>query len=80
MILVEESYTSKCSFLDLELIFHHDQYVGKRVRRGLFRASNGRRIHADVNGSYNILRKAIPDSFGQGIEDVAVRPVGLPTY
>ncbi len=80
VILVEESHTSKCSFLDLEPIHHHEHYVGKRVKRGLFRASNGRRIHADVNGSYNILRKAIPESFGQGIEGVAVRPVGLPTY
>jgi len=33
---------------------------------------------ADVNGSYNIGRKALPNSFGQGIEVVAVRPVGLP--
>jgi putative transposase len=73
VIVREESHTSKCSFLDLEPIEHHEQYVGKRVKRGLFRASNGRRIHADVNGSYNILRKEIPDSFGQGIEGVAVR-------
>jgi putative transposase len=80
VLLVEESHTSKCSFLDLEPIHHHDRYVGKRVKRGLFRASNGRRIHADVNGSYNILRKAIPESFRQGIEGVAVRPVGFPTY
>ncbi len=80
VIIVEESHTSKCSFLDLEPIRHHEHYVGKRIKRGLFRASNGRRIHADVNGSLNILRKAIPESFGQGIEDVAVRPVGLPTY
>jgi putative transposase len=82
MQLVEESHTSKCSFLDLESICHQECYVGKRVKRGLFRASTGRRINADVNGSYNIIRKAIPDSFSgrQGIEGVAVRPVGTPTY
>jgi putative transposase len=80
VVITEESHTSKFSFLDLEPIHHHDRYVGKRVKRGLFRASNGQRIHADVNGSYNILRKAIPKSFGQGIEGVAVRPVSLPTY
>jgi putative transposase len=68
VILQEESHTSKCSFLD------------KRVKRGLFRASTGRRINADINGSLNIIRKAIPDSFRQGIEGVAVRPVGTPTY
>jgi putative transposase len=80
VILQEESHTSKCSFLDNESICHHEQYIGKRVKRGLFRSSSGRRINADVNGSLNIIRKAIPDSFGQGIEGVAVRPVGLPTY
>lgn len=82
VILQEESHTSKCSFLDNEPICHQERYLGKRVKRGLFRASTGRRINADVNGSYNIIRKAIPDSFSgkQGIEAVAVRPVGLPTY
>nr|WP_274532110.1 zinc ribbon domain-containing protein [Ktedonobacter racemifer] len=80
VILQEESHTSKCSFLDLEPICHHEHYLGKRIKRGLFRTSTGRRINADVNGSLNIIRKAIPDSFGQGIVGVAVRPVGAPTY
>jgi hypothetical protein len=30
-----------------------------------------------VNGAYNILRKALPDSFGQGIAGTAVCPVQL---
>jgi putative transposase len=80
VILQEESHTSKCSFLDNEPICHQERYMGKRVKRGLFRSAAGRRINADVNGSLNIIRKAIPDSFGQGIEGVAVRPVGIPTY
>lgn len=80
VILQEESHTSKCSFLDLEPICHHERYMGKRIKRGLFRTSTGRHINADVNGSLNIIRKAIPDSFGQGIVGVAVRPVGAPTY
>jgi putative transposase len=82
----EESYTSKASFLDLDPLPVYDPkreekpaFSGKRVERGLYRAKDGRRIHADVNGSYNIGRKAFPNSFGQGIEAVrAVRPVGLP--
>ena len=54
-------------------------FSGKREQRGLYRAKNGRRIQADVNGTYNIGRKAFPNSFGQGIEAVmAVRPGGLP--
>ena len=81
VVLVNESHTSKCSFLDGELIGHHDHYLGKRVTRGLFRASDGRRINADVNGSLNILKKAIPDSFGQGKAAVVGQPVGkAPTY
>lgn len=53
----EESYTSKCSFIDEEEIKKHSSYQGKRVKRGLFEASNGKLINADVNGSLNIGRK-----------------------
>ena len=53
----EESYTSKCSFLDNEEVCEHDKYLGKRVRRGLFVASDGRKINADINGALNILKK-----------------------
>ena len=56
-IETEESYTSKCSFLDEEEIKKHSSYQGKRVQRGLFEASNGKLINADVNGSLNIGRK-----------------------
>lgn len=56
-IVAEESYTSKCSFLDEESICEHPTYRGKRVARGLFETSNGTLINADVNGSLNIGRK-----------------------
>lgn len=85
VILQEESYTSQASFLDFDPLPVYNPrreelptFSGKRVERGLYRAKNGRRIQADVNGAYNIGRKALPDSFRQGIEGVAVRPVGLP--
>ncbi len=71
----EESYTSKTSFLDNEPIQKATHYVGRRIRRGLFRSGNGTLINADVNGSYNIIRKAFPAAFSQGIEAVVVRPV-----
>ncbi len=77
VIETEESYTSKCSFLDLEPVTKHKQYAGKRVHRGLFRASDGRQMNADVNGSYNILRKVIPNAFGNGIAGAVVHPVRL---
>ena len=53
----EEAYTSKCSFTDRESIEHHDSYIGRRTKRGLFIDGNGRGINADVNGSLNIGRK-----------------------
>ena len=52
-----EEHTSRCSFLDSESIKHHDVYMGKRIKRGLFVASKGTEINSDVQGSYNILRK-----------------------
>ena len=70
----EESYTSKCSFLDNEQVCKHDDYLGRRIKRGLFKSSDGRLINADVNGSYNILKKAVPNVFSDGIEGVAVHP------
>ena len=56
-ITTEESYTSRCSFLDEEEIKKHSNYRGKRFKRGLFETSNGVLINADVNGSLNIGRK-----------------------
>ena len=52
-----ESHTSKCSFLDMEEVIHHDKYIGKRVKRGLFRTKDRIYVNADVNGGGNILRK-----------------------
>ena len=63
--LVEENHTSKCSFLDNEAIEHHEQYLGKRIRRGLFRSAQGVLINADVNGAGNIVRKSEPNAFTQ---------------
>jgi putative transposase len=77
VIVREEAHTSKCSFLDDEAIEHHAQYAGRRLQRGLFRASNGQLINADVNGSYNIGRKAAPDAFLPGGRGWVVQPVPL---
>lgn len=74
--LVNESHTSKCSFLDNEEIGHHKTYMGKRIKRGLFRSGGGKLINADVNGSYNILRKCKPNAFKvNGVMGVVVHPV-----
>jgi len=77
VIVREESYTSKCSFLDSEPIMKQETYLGRRVKRGLFRASTGRLINSDVNGSYNIMSKEVPNTFVDGIEGVVVHPVRI---
>ena len=80
VILQEESYTSKSSFLNLDLIpVYGDktekQFSGYRQSRGLYKIKNSKTIiNADVNGSYNILRKAIPNAFVNGIEGFVVNP------
>jgi putative transposase len=84
VILQEESHTSKCSFLDSESIEHHETYIGKRISRGLFRSDKGIIINADVNGSLNIGRKAIPKAFvktiADGIEGVVLHPKRVDTF
>ena len=81
VVLVEESYTSKCSALDWEPIQQHSDYIGSRVKRGLFRTKTGRFINADVNGSLNIGPKAVGDGFiPNSIEGFVVNPVRLKAY
>lgn len=59
VIVIEESYTSKCSFIDNEEIKKKETYFGKRIKRGLYCSKDGRLINADINGSYNIMRKGL---------------------
>lgn len=80
VIITEESYTSKCSFIDLEPIKKHEKYLGKRAKRGLFISKNKIKINADCNGSGNIIRKEIPNAFADGVEGVVVRPIKVNLY
>lgn len=57
LVTSEESFTSKCSFLDDEEIIFHQKYKGQRIKRGLFKSGTGKCLNADINGSLNILRK-----------------------
>ena len=61
----EESYTSKSSFFDMDILpkFEVDKpqtysFLGKRIKRGLYQTSKGYIFNADVNGALNILRKS----------------------
>ncbi len=75
VIKQEESHSSKCSFLDNEPITHHANYLGKRISRGLFQSKKGIIINADVNGAYNILKKAFLNAVtADRIEDVGLHP------
>ena len=64
LILQEESYTSKASFLDEDEIPTYGKddnynFSGSRIKRGLYKTSKGTLINADINGSLNILKKAL---------------------
>jgi len=66
VIIQEESFTSKANFLGLDPIPVYGKtekepvFTGKRIKRGLYKTSTGQLINSDVNGSFNILRKAFP--------------------
>ncbi len=81
VIVQEESYTSKSNFLALDPIPVYGKtdandvaFSGKRIKRGLYKTSVGQLINADINGSYNILRKAILNAFSNGIGSCVVQP------
>lgn len=74
--LITEEYTSLCSFFDGEKIEYHKKYMGKRINRGLFRTFNGSLINADVNGAFNIMKKAFPETdFREGIQGAQLHPL-----
>ena len=87
VITHEESYTSKCSFLDNESIEKHEIYAGKRLRTitingkklkcNLFKRRNGQKINGDVNGALNILKKAVPNVFAEERVGLVLVPVSV---
>jgi len=59
VIVGEESYTSKASFLDWDNIPIYtpdsktkNNFSGRRVKRSWYVAQDGSKIHADVNGAF----------------------------
>lgn len=80
LVVKEESYTSKASFLDGDFIPTYNKsltkedhkiinktFSGTRPHRGIYVSKNGTKINADLNGAANILRKAFPDAFEKGV-------------
>lgn len=74
VIITEEGYTSGTSFLDNELPIKENYDKSRRKHRGLFVSNNGMKINADVNGSYQIIKKVFPKAFADGIEGVGLHP------
>ena len=56
-IQVNESYTSGTSFLDNELPTKEYYDTSRRKYRGLFLSNDSKRINADVNASFQIMKK-----------------------
>jgi len=75
VVKADESYTSKASFADNDPLpekyepdkEHH--FSGKRIKRGLYRTAEGLSVNADLNGAFNIIRKAVPEFDFQKLKD-----------
>lgn len=74
-IKTNESYTSGTSFLDGEEPIEKNYNKDRRIYRGLFQSEKGEYINADVNGSYQIMKKVFPKAFTNGIVDAGSHPV-----
>ncbi len=81
VIFTEESYTSKASFYDRDTMpvygenDEEHEFSGRRKYRGLYISKDGFALNADVNGGYNILKKAFLNAItADWIEDVGLHP------
>ena len=78
---VEESYTSKTSFLDREELYGYKNnrapknytFLGNRFTRSLFKSKEGYIIHADINACFNIIRKVSGDSIYNFVEMASIK-------
>lgn len=77
VVTIEESYTSGTSFLDNEQPIRENYNKERRVHRGLFVSNNGKTINADVNGSYQIMKKVVPDAFKDDVDSIGLHPIRL---
>lgn len=92
VILTEESYTSQTSFLNNEKPIKENgnnsrKKLGlknwkRRISRGLYKSDSGKLINADLNGSYQILKKVVPEAYSysknnksKGIEGMMLYPI-----
>lgn len=71
VIETEESYTSITSYLDKEEPIKDNANKARRQHRGLFISNKGKRINADVNSAYQIMKKVVGDK--------VIKPIGKGT-
>ncbi|WP_210407253.1 RNA-guided endonuclease TnpB family protein [Hydrocoleum sp. CS-953] len=80
----EESYTSKASFLDGDVLPTFGEKPegwkpsGKRLKRGMYHTGKGLLVNADLNGAANILRK-VETQLGLSLVKVCRRVLTLAT-
>lgn len=68
VIETEEAYTSITSYLDKEEPIKDNANKARREHRGLFVSNKGKRINADVNSAYQIMKKVLGDK--------VIKPIG----
>ena len=72
--VINESYTSKASYLDNDLLpeldYKKHTFSGRRTKRGLYVSKEGKIINADLNAALNILKKGNPNTVRLGYSGV----------
>ena len=78
VIFTEESYTSKASFKNRDML-DGSVLTGIRSSRGMYKNADGSLVNADINGSLNICRKVIQDTevLSRLDRSLAARPVKI---
>ena len=83
LTITEEAYTSRASYLDGDSLYKHGEKTtgwkssGQRVKRGLYKTSQGLLINADCNGAANIVRK-VATQLGLNLVEVGRASLKLP--
>jgi IS605 OrfB family transposase len=81
-VIQEESYSSKASALDNDLIPEYGKlpndvaplFSGRRTKRGLYKSKSGL-LNADINGALNILRKATGEALPLACKGFVSNPI-----
>lgn len=74
-VVVPERYTSGTSFFDNEEPTKANYDKSRRVYNHLWQCNNGEFVNADVNDSYQIMRKQYPNLFKNGVDGYEKNPI-----